>query len=143
MIDYHCVPVAKIHDIKEGADFVKPDGTVIPNAMLTSEADRSLNYAHISDTIYMPELAKKIGPVDLLFHETTYLDEHKAEAKARFHSTARQAAMIAREAGAKTLLTGHYSSRYKDESRFVTEAADIFPRVLLNHEGLKLDIRSL
>ena len=143
MIDYHCVPVAKIHDIKEGADFVKPDSTVIPNAMLTSEADRSLSYAHISDTIYMPELAKKIGPVDLLFHETTYLDEHKAEAKARFHSTARQAAMIAREAGAKTLLTGHYSSRYKDESRFVTEASEIFPRVLLNHEGLKLDIRSL
>lgn len=143
MIDYHCVPVAKIRDIKEGADFVKPDGTVIPNAMLTSEADRSLSYAHISDTIYMPELAKKIGPVDLLFHETTYLDEHKAEAKARFHSTARQAAMIAREAGAKTLLTGHYSSRYKDESRFITEASEIFPHVLLNREGLATDLTRL
>ena len=140
MIDYHGVPVAKIRDIKEGADFVKPDGTVIPNAMLTSEADRSLSYAHISDTIYMPELAQKIGPVDLLFHETTYLDENEAEAKARFHSTARQAAMTARDSGARVLLTGHYSSRYKDETRFVTEASEVFPRVLLNREGLVTDI---
>lgn len=140
MIDFHKVPVARIRDIKEGADFIKPDSTVIPNRMLTSEADKSLSYAHISDTIYMPELAQKIGPVDLLFHETTYLDEHKVEAKARFHSTARQAAMIARAAGAKALLTGHYSSRYKDESRFVTEAAEVFPRVLLNREGLVTDI---
>lgn len=140
MIDFHKVPVARIRDIKEGADFIKPDGTVIPNRMLTSEADKSLSYAHISDTIYMPELAQKIGPVDLLFHETTYLDEHKVEAKARFHSTARQAAMIARAAGAKALLTGHYSSRYKDESRFVTEAAEVFPLVLLNREGLVTDI---
>lgn len=136
MIDFHQVPVAKIRDIKEGADFIKPDGTLIPNAMLTSAADPSLSYAHISDTIYMPGLAEKIGPVDLLFHETTYLDEHQAEAKARFHSTARQAAMVARDAGAKALLTGHYSSRYKDESRFVTEASEIFPNVILNHEGL-------
>lgn len=136
MIDFHKVPVAQIRDIKEGADFVKPDGTVVPNAVLTSDADPSLSYAHISDTIYMPELAPKIGPVDLLFHETTYLDEHQAEAKARFHSTARQAATVARDAGAKALLTGHYSSRYKDESRFITEAAEVFPHVILNREGL-------
>lgn len=143
MIDFHKVPVSQIRDIKEGADFTKPDGTVIPNAMLTSDADKALSYAHISDTIYMPELAKKIGPVDLLFHETTYLEEHKAEAKARFHSTARQAAMVARDAGAKALLTGHYSSRYKDDTRFVSEAQDVFPNTLLNREGLAVDIRSL
>ena len=136
MIDFHKVPVAQIRDIKEGADFVKPDGTVIPNEVLTSDADPSLSYAHISDTLYMPELASKIGPVDLLFHETTYLDEHLVEAKARFHSTARQAATVARDAGAKALLTGHYSSRYKDESRFIAEASEVFPNVILNREGL-------
>lgn len=143
MIDFHRVPVSKIRDIKEGADFVKPDGSVIANEILTTDADPTLSYAHISDTIYMPELAEKIGPVDLLFHETTYLERHAAEAKTRFHSTACQAAMVARDAGAKVLLTGHYSSRYKDEDEFRREAETIFPRVILNKEGLVTDITSL
>lgn len=136
MIDFHKVPVAVIRDIKEGADFVKPDGTVIPNSMLTTDADPSLSYAHIGDTAYMPDLAKKIGPVNLIFHETTYLDCNLAEAAARGHSTARQAATVARDAGAGALLTGHYSSRYKDDSGFLKEASDIFPNVILNREGL-------
>lgn len=140
MIDFHQVPVARIRDIKAGADFIKPDGTVIPNSFLTSDADPSYSYAHISDTAYMPGLAEKIGPVDLLFHETTYLDDNEAEAKKRFHSTARQAAMVARDAGAGTLLTGHYSSRYKDENGFKTEAETVFPNVILNREGLKLSL---
>lgn len=140
MIDFHKVPVSKIKEIKEGADFVTPEGKVIPNTVLTSDADPSLSYAHIADTIYMPGLAEKIGPVDLLYHETTYLDQHQAEAKARFHSTARQAAAVARDAGAKKLLTGHYSSRYKDDSQFAKEAQSIFPDVILNHEGLSIPL---
>lgn len=136
MIDYHQVPFSAINRIKAGEDFIKPDGTVIPNVMLTTDADPSLSYAHISDTAYMPEIASKIGPVDLLFHETTYLDCHLPEATQRGHSTARQAAMIAKEAGAKALLTGHYSSRYKSDEGFREEALDIFPNVILNKEGL-------
>lgn len=140
MIDFHQVPISKIMRIKEGADFIKPDGTVISNKLLTADPSPSYSYAHISDTIYMPELAEKIGPVDLLFHETTYLEDHAADAKERYHSTARQAAMVARDAGAKALLTGHYSSRYKDETVFKREAETIFPNVILNNEGLVLDL---
>lgn len=136
MIDFHQIPFSAINRIKAGEDFVKPDGIVISNTYLTTNADRSLSYAHISDTAYMPDLAKKIGPVDLLFHETTYLDCHLAEAAKRGHSTARQAAMVARDAGAKALLTGHYSSRYKSDEGFREEALDIFPNVILNREGL-------
>lgn len=136
MIAFHKVPVAQIRNVKAGADFVKPDGTLIPNSRLTRDADPSLSYAHISDTLYMPELAEKIGPVDLLFHETTYLDEHAQQARERFHSTARQAAMVARDAGAKCLLTGHYSSRYDDETPFATQAKEVFPNVILGKEGL-------
>lgn len=140
MIDFHNVPVYKIREIKEGADYITPEGKVIPNSVLTSDADPSVSYAHIGDTIYMPELAPKIGPVDLLYHETTYLDQHQAEAKARFHSTARQAAAIARDSGAKALLTGHYSSRYKDDNQFAEEARSVFPHVILNREGLSLPL---
>ena len=136
MIDFHQIPNFRIRAIKEGEDFIKPDGTVVPNEILTSAPTPSLSYAHMSDTAYMPELAEKIGPVDLLFHETTYVEQHLAEAAPRGHSTARQAAMVARDAGAKALLTGHYSSRYNDDTIFLDEAKEIFPNVILNREGL-------
>lgn len=136
MIDFHNVPFSSINRIKAGEDFIKPDGTLIPNIMLTSDPTPPLSYAHMSDTAYIPDLAQKIGAVDLLFHETTYLDCHIAEARQRGHSTARQAATVARDAGAKTLLTGHYSSRYKNDEDFRKEALDIFPNVILNREGL-------
>lgn len=141
MIDFHQIPFSKINAIKAGEDYIKPDGTIIPNERLTTAPDPSLSYAHIGDTTYMPDLAKKIGPVDLLYHETTYLEENIAEAKSRFHSTAKQAAQVALDSGAKKLLTGHYSSRYKDEQKFVTEAKEIFPNAILNYEGLITEIK--
>ena len=140
MTAYHNVPVAYMRRIKAGEDFVKPDGTVIPNSRLTTDADPSLSYAHISDTAYIPEIAEKIGPVDLLFHETTYLEDRKEDAKKRGHSTAMQAAMVARDAGVKRLLTGHYSSRYNDDVPFLEEAKKIFPNVILNKEGLTVNL---
>lgn len=140
MTAFHQVPIAMMNRIKAGEDFIKPDGTVIPNKWITTDADLSISYAHISDTAYMPEIAEKIGPVNLLFHETTYLDDRKEDAKERGHSTARQAAMIARDAGAKCLLTGHYSSRYKDDDLFLKEAREVFPNVILNNEGLVIDL---
>lgn len=140
MTKFHEVPLTMMRRIKAGEDFVKPDGTVICNAILTTPPSPSLSYAHISDTAYMKDLSQKIGPVDLLFHETTYLEEHKAMAAPRGHSTARQAAMVARDAGAKALLTGHYSSRYNDDTLFQKETAEIFPNVILNREGLVTNV---
>lgn len=141
MTDFHGVPLAMLNSIRAGADFIRVDGKVIANELLTTSPTPPRSYAHISDTAYMPEIASKIGPVDLLFHETTYLDEHLADAAKRGHSTARQAAMVARDAGAKRLLTGHYSSRYKDETPFKTQAEEEFKgEVILNDESLVLEI---
>ena len=142
MTDFHGVPVSMLNKIRTGEDFVKPDGTVVENIFLTTPPTPARKYAHISDTAYMPDLAEKIGPVDLLLHETTYLESHAADAARRGHSTARQAATVARDAGAGALLTTHYSSRYyKDESAFVKEAAEIFHGpVFLNNERLVLEI---
>lgn len=140
MCDFHGVPVSRFNLIKGGMDFTKPDGTVIPNKVLTFDPTKPKSYAHISDTAYMPDLAEKIHGVDLLFHETTYLDEHLREAESRGHSTARQAATVAHDAGAGRLLTGHYSSRYKTDQGFLTEAEGVFPRVLLNNEGLVTEV---
>lgn len=140
MTSFHQVPLTMMKRIKEGEDFVKPDGTVIPNVMLTTDADPSLSYAHISDTGPVDRLAEKIGPVNLLFHETTYLSDREADAIERGHSTARQAAQVAKDAGVKNLLTGHYSSRYNDDSLFLKEAKEVFPNVILGKEGLKISV---
>lgn len=136
MCDFHEVPVWAFNAIKAGADFTKPDGAMIPNAALTTDPAPARSYAHIGDTAYMPGLAEKIRGVDLLFHETTYLADNKDKARQRGHSTAMQAAMTARDAGVGRLLTGHYSSRYKDTAEFVREAETIFPRVTAGREGL-------
>lgn len=142
MVDFYQVPVYMLNSIKAGADFIMPDGRIITNDRLTTDPTPPRRYAHISDTAYMPDIARKIGPVDLLFHETTYLEEYAKEAKKRGHSTARQAAVVARDAGAKRLLTGHYSSRYyKDETGFLSEAREVFDgEILLNDESLVVDI---
>lgn len=140
MTDFHGVPYSAMERIRNGADFVRKDGTVIKNEMLTSAATPSVSYAHISDTAYMPNLAEKIGSVDLLLHESTYLEEHVADAHARFHSTAREAAMVAKECNAKKLLLSHFSSRYKDEEAFVREGSEVFNNCILNREGLTLKL---
>lgn len=140
MCDFHGVPIYKFNAIKAGEPFIKPDGTVVPAEHLTTSATPSISYAHISDTAYKPEIAEKIGPVDLLMHETTYLDGDEDIARSRGHSTARQAAMIARLCGAKRLLTGHYSSRYKDMNLFLQQAQEVFPGTILNKEGLKIEL---
>lgn len=124
MCDYHGVPTYLFNAIKAGDDFIKPDGTRVANASLTKDPDPQKSYAHISDTAWRPAIAEKIGHPDLLFHETTYLNVNEPEAAKRGHSTAAQAADIALRSGAKALLTGHYSSRYDDDSLFRTEAED-------------------
>lgn len=140
MVDFYKVPVSQLRNIKEGKPFIKPDGSIIPAEILTRPASPSITYAHISDTAYFPEIASKLGTPDLLFHETTYLNEHAAIANLRGHSTAREAAMIARDSGTARLLTGHYSSRYNDDTLFLKEACEIFPNTILNHEGLCINL---
>lgn len=141
MCDFHGVPVWAFNNIKAGADFTKDDGTIIANTLLTKDPEPNRSYAHISDTAYIPDLAEKIKDVDLLFHETTYLSEDIDKAKERGHSTAAQAAQVALDAGAGRLLTGHYSSRYRDDSLILEEARKIFPDVILGKEGLRVPVR--
>lgn len=140
MCERYEVPKSWMRRLKGGEDYKMKDGTVIPNEILTFDPTPPKSYAHISDTEYLPGLAEKIKGVNLLFHETTYLDQHLSMAAPRGHSTARQAAMVARDAGAGKLLTGHYSSRYDDERGFEKEAKEVFPNVILNREGLVTEI---
>ena len=135
MIDYLEIPVSQINNIKNGADWTRADGTVVPNSELVTPADAPRAYAYCSDTRYMPRLAEVVKGVDLLYHEATY-DEPMGEKAAKyFHSTAAQAAKTARDAGVQRLLLGHYSSRYDNEQPLLDEARRIFPQSFLTHEN--------
>lgn len=142
MIDFHRIPVSQLAAVKNGADFVKDDGTVVPNNALTTDADPSYSYAYCSDTIFTPSLAKTLEGVHTIYHEATYTDEFADKARQRGHSTASQAARVALESGAKRLVLGHYSKRYLNENEHLAQARAIFPNTLLSNEGMKLNFES-
>lgn len=140
MVDFYKVPVAMMHSIKEGADFVLPDGTVVANERLTTPAEPAYSYAYCSDTVYNPLVAEAVKGVDVVYHEATYTDDDAEKARQRGHSTAGEAAKIALEAGAKKLIIGHYSKSYADESGHIADACRIFPDTIAANEGLTIDI---
>lgn len=130
--------------VKAGEDLKLPDGTVVPNLELTLDPPPIRRYAYCSDTAYAPELVEHLRGVDLLYHEATFTEQLAARAKETCHSTARQAAMLASAAGVRTLLLGHFSSRYKDNRVLLDEALPIFPDTVLADEGatFRIDQRS-
>ena len=140
MIDYLEIPVSQINNIKMGADWTREDGTVVPNSELVTPADPPRSYAYCSDTRYIPTLYERLKNVDLLYHESTYGEDNLNRAETYWHSTARQAALVARDAGAKRLLLGHYSSRYQDENVLLEEARAVFKNTYLTDENDVFDI---
>lgn len=140
MTDFYQVPIAWMPRIKNGEDFVREDGTVIACHRLTRLAPAPRAYAYCSDTAHFPAIIPQIKGVDLLYHEATFAESDAARAKQTLHSTARQAATIAREADVKQLLIGHFSARYEDESILLAEAQTVFPATRLAQEGLTITL---
>lgn len=140
MTDFYQVPIRCMKDIKQGKDYVTPEGEVIPCSLLTRAAAPPKRYAYCSDTAYSPSIIPIIEGVDLLYHEATFADADKARAKETFHSTARQAADIALKAGVKRLVIGHYSARYENLTELRCEAEEIYPGTILGEEGMVLPI---
>ena len=140
MIDAFQIPVSQINNIKAGASWTTEDGTVIPHERLTTPATPPRSYAYCSDTVYLPELKDIVKGVNLLFHEATYLHERALRAEQTRHTTALQAATLAREAGVGCLCIGHFSAAIKDENALLREAQSIFPNTVLANEGLVLNI---
>ncbi len=140
MIDWLQIPICEINNIKNGADWTTADGRVFENSRLVTPADPPRSYAYCSDTIYMPEVVTAIKGVDLLFHEATFLNADLARAKETFHSTALQAALVAKEAEAKRLVIGHFSARYEDEKLLLQEAQTVFQKTWLAKENAVFEV---
>jgi ribonuclease Z len=140
MIDYHKIPVREIINIKKGDDFITAEGLMIPNSSLTFEQEPTRSYAFCSDTAYFEDILPILQNVDLLYHEATFSDEDTERATETLHSTASQAATIAKLSNAKKLMIGHFSARYKDIAPLVQQASKIFPDTQAATEGLEITL---
>lgn len=134
MIDFYNIPVSQINNIKCGADWITPDGEHVPNERLVTPAAAPRSYAYCSDTAYLPHLHEIISGIDLLYHEATYAEDMISNAEKYMHSTARQAALVAKAANVRKLLIGHYSSRYTNEKILLDEAREVFRETYLTDE---------
>lgn len=132
------IDVTLYKSLKRGKDVVSEDGELISNHLVTADPPPPKSYAFCSDTVYDPEIVPIIKGCTALYHESTFLDDQEELAFPTKHSTARQAASIARAAGVKSLILGHYSTRYSDIDLFKTEASSIFQEVILADDGKEI-----
>lgn len=129
--------IDEIKQLKAGKDVLRNDGSKLAFTDHTHKASPPTSYAFCSDTIYDEDLLPFIKGVDVLYHEATYLDDLREKARERGHASSKEAAKIAKLAGAKKLILGHYSSRYKDISVFKEEAKTIFENIELADDGVE------
>jgi ribonuclease Z len=134
------VPIQFFDRIKEGEDYMDDNGNVYPNRMITEDPPQVRSYAYCTDTAYFESIIPLVKHCDLLYHEATFMEDKAADAHAKFHSTAREAATIALKAGVKKLVLGHYSARYKEVDLLLDEALQVFPNTILGQDGMRIDI---
>ncbi|MCW3806256.1 ribonuclease Z [Plebeiibacterium marinum] len=127
--------IKEILSIKRGEDYYTKEGELIANNDITLDPPKVMSYAFCTDTRPSKKIIDLIKGVDLLYHEATFLNEDKKLAHKTYHSTAQQAAGIAKKAEVGKLLIGHYSTRYRDLSLFLDEAKSIFTNTQLSKEG--------
>ena len=139
-ISTYDIPISRIRQIKAGADYVLEDGTVVPNSKLTKAPSESRSYAICTDTAFAENTIEAVKGVDLLYHESTFIEKDRQRAYDTFHSTATDAARVAKQAGVGKLILGHYSARYNDLNQFLEEASQIFSPVVLANEGLQIKV---
>lgn len=135
LVERYNIPKVYFAALKKGIDYVDPQGKVFKAEELTLPPPASRSYAYCSDTVRHPIYLSSIQGVDLLYHESTFLHDMVDRAKETFHTTSLEAAEIAKEVGAKKLLLGHYSARYRTLQPLLDEARTIFPETELSVEG--------
>jgi ribonuclease Z len=126
--------------IKQGEDFITEEGEIVPNDLLTKDGLKARSYAYCSDTAYSAKTVAYIDGVDTLYHESSFMEDMRAIAESKMHSTTLDAARTAIEAGAKQLIVGHFSARYKELGDLLAEVKGEFRNTILAEEHLKIEI---
>ncbi|MBL0050085.1 MAG: ribonuclease Z [Bacteroidetes bacterium] len=135
LVESYHVPLSFYKNIKQGEDFIDDTGNVVKNSELTMEPKPAHTYAYCSDTMYDEAIIDEIRNVNLLYPEATFMSDMEKRAHETFHSTAKQAATIAKRANVERLLIGHFSSRYINLEPLLAEAQEVFPDTDLAMEG--------
>jgi ribonuclease Z len=129
------IDMAYFRKLKQGFDVENEDGVLISNEKVTKAPLPAKSYAYCSDTVYNEDILPLIKDATVLYHESTFLEKDEARCKPTKHSTAKQAATIAKKANVETLILGHYSTRYNDYNMFKSEAQTVFENTLLSKDG--------
>ncbi len=140
LIEARKLNIAEMVQLKNGHPVERENGEVLSLEEFTLEPYPARSYAYCSDTAPFEGQTDMVRGVDVLYHESTFTDEHEERAGQTFHSTARQAGRIAKEAQVKKLVLGHYSSRYREVDEFATQAKEEFEHVILAADGMRIDI---
>jgi ribonuclease Z len=129
------IDISYYRKLQQGFDVINEEGILIKNETVTKKGIKPKSYAFCSDTVYNESIVSIINGTDILYHESTFLEKNKKLALPTKHSTAKQAAEIAKKANVGTLILGHYSTRYNDLEVFRSEAKTIFDHVELAEDG--------
>ncbi len=127
--------------IKKGGDFVTKNGEVLANDAITEMPTKQRSYAFCSDTKYVPSNSMQLNNIDVLYHEATFMHDKKHLAEKTHHSTAQQAATLAKDSNVRALYIGHFSSRYKSLTPLLDEAKNVFSNTQLAIEGTVIEIK--
>ncbi|MCI5776194.1 MAG: ribonuclease Z [Bacteroidales bacterium] len=130
--------IADIVSIKNGHPLYDASGEEIPRSELVKDSLPTKSYAYISDTAFLPDVHKELAGVSLLYHEATFMSDLSELAAKTLHSTAKQAATVAKAANAGKLILGHFSSRYDNTDALEAEAQQIFPNSTAVYDGFKI-----
>lgn len=136
----HQLSIPQIKAAKAGEAVLLPNGELLENQELTLPPTPLRSYAFLTDTMVNDAVLPHIQGVSMLYHDTTFCDDFAENAALTMHSTARQAAELARKAGVGQLICGHYSSRYRELGRFQEEAGEVFENVVLGEEGGRYEV---
>jgi ribonuclease Z len=135
------LPPSTIYALKNGEDILNEDGTVkYHNAEVTMDPERSYSYAYCSDTRLIPNLRERLLGVDMMYHETTFMEDMKDRAHNTYHTTSKEAGELAKSARIGKLLIGHFSTRYRDLAPLLEETRSIFPPTELAIEGHEFNV---
>tara|TARA_B100000003_G_scaffold207913_1_gene226685 strand:- start:283 stop:1188 length:906 start_codon:yes stop_codon:yes gene_type:complete len=135
MVNKYNISTSDFENLKKGKDLILDDENIINNELITLPPSKPMSYAFCSDTSYHEDLVDIITGVDVLYHESTFLNIHQELAKLTKHSTASDAAKIAKKSKIKNLILGHFSARYRDKKDFLNEARVHFENVELAEDG--------
>ncbi|MCK9617147.1 MAG: ribonuclease Z [Lentimicrobiaceae bacterium] len=134
------VPVSEFAKIKQGSDYITNEGRIYHNREITIPSAPSLSFAYCSDTAFAEKTADYVRGVNVLYHEATFMSNLSDVARDKMHSTAAQAALVAKKAGTGQLIIGHFSARYEDMQPLLSEAKEIFDNTVVAEDGLEIAI---